>query len=338
MNAHQLEQTGFEIFCEIIDSCLNSFAKEIFIGEFFDALPKKPYCSNELRYGSFIRAKANAIQYRHIQVNHPEWINFITFDVDRAGAVFALEDAGLPRANWTCKTPANAHAHLGFMLALTVCSSSFEHQKPLRYLSAIISAIEEKIEADKNYAHHLTKNPLHPAWQTHIWTDHKYTLEELAANLDLKGHPRKRGIEATGIGRNCELFESAAKWSYREIRQYWSPNYYDRWFEAVLMRCESENSQFLSPLSHSEVKAIAKSIAKWTYKHFTPEGFRRSQASKGAKGGKVSKGGGRPKSFNMDVWLQVQSLKIDGLPNRQIAERLSISASTVSKYLKITSE
>ncbi|MFA0519740.1 replicase, partial [Vibrio sp. 10N.222.55.E8] len=40
------------------------------------------------------------------------------------------------------------------------------------------------------------------------------------------------------------------------------------------------------------------SIANWTYKHFTPQAFRASQAKKGAKGGKVggkiSKGGGRP--------------------------------------------
>jgi len=35
------------------------------------------------------------------------------------------------------------------------------------------------------------------------------------------------------------------------------------------------------------VKAIAKSIANWTYREFTPEKFRQSQAKKGAKGGKA---------------------------------------------------
>ncbi|WP_233426587.1 helix-turn-helix domain-containing protein, partial [Photobacterium carnosum] len=42
---------------------------------------------------------------------------------------------------------------------------------------------------------------------------------------------------------------------------------------------------FTVPLPVSEVKAIAKSIANWTYRHFTPEKFRESQAIKGRKGG-----------------------------------------------------
>ena len=54
---------------------------------------------------------------------------------------------------------------------------------------------------------------------------------------------------------------------------------------------EAINAQFKVPLPVSEVKAIAKSIANWTYKHFTPQAFRASQARKGAKGGKVSTGG-----------------------------------------------
>jgi hypothetical protein len=44
----------------------------------------------------------------------------------------------------------------------------------------------------------------------------------------------------------------------------------------------------------SEVKAIAKSIAKWTMIHFTPQRFSESQAKKGRKGGQKSVGGGRP--------------------------------------------
>ncbi|HIF9093953.1 TPA: hypothetical protein ACX6NR_002927 [Photobacterium damselae] len=48
----------------------------------------------------------------------------------------------------------------------------------------------------------------------------------------------------------------------------------------------------------SEVRSIAKSIAKWTMTHFTPQQFSELQARKGRKGGKIggrkSKGGGRP--------------------------------------------
>ncbi|WP_420912079.1 primase C-terminal domain-containing protein, partial [Acidithiobacillus caldus] len=34
------------------------------------------------------------------------------------------------------------------------------------------------------------------------------------------------------------------------------------------------NGQFQRPLPHSEVKAIAKSFATWTWKQITPQGLR----------------------------------------------------------------
>ena len=37
------------------------------------------------------------------------------------------------------------------------------------------------------------------------------------------------------------------------------------------------------------MKATAKSVATYTHKHFSPEGFRAYQAASGRKGGKVSK-------------------------------------------------
>ncbi|MDF5617548.1 primase C-terminal domain-containing protein, partial [Vibrio parahaemolyticus] len=56
--------------------------------------------------------------------------------------------------------------------------------------------------------------------------------------------------------------------------------------------------QFKQPLSENEVKHTAKSVAKWTHKHFSLSSFSAWQAKQGAKGGKVSKGGGR--KINID--------------------------------------
>ncbi|MCF9892204.1 primase C-terminal domain-containing protein, partial [Vibrio parahaemolyticus] len=83
--------------------------------------------------------------------------------------------------------------------------------------------------------------------------------------------------------------DNTRQWAYRAIREYWAPNYKRKWNAAVYDKVESTNSQFNVPLPMSEVKAIAKSIANWTYREFTPEKFRQSQAKKGAKGGKASK-------------------------------------------------
>ncbi|MCX2499538.1 winged helix-turn-helix transcriptional regulator, partial [Plesiomonas shigelloides] len=60
------------------------------------------------------------------------------------------------------------------------------------------------------------------------------------------------------------------------------------------------------------------------------------QAKQGTKGGKVSKGGGRPKGsfrINDDLLARVLELKSKGLSYRLIAAELNLSLSTVSKYV-----
>ena len=71
----------------------------------------------------------------------------------------------------------------------------------------------------------------------------------------------------------------------------------------------------------------------------SPAGFREEQARRGAKGGKVSKGGGRPtgtRRIDWTLWEAIQCMKADGYPHSTIAADLNISASTVSKYAKIS--
>ncbi|MDD1830038.1 replication initiation protein [Photobacterium sp. ZSDE20] len=257
--------------------------------DLIETLPHKPYCTDELGV-TYIRPKTTAIKKKYLQVNQPKLVTYLIFDIDRQGAVLAWYDNDLPPPRWSSKTPENAHGHLSYRLKVSVCTSDMAHLEPMKYLAAIESAMTEKLKADRGFAGLLTKNPLHSHWQTEIWTEHEYTLDELADYLDLKGHPKK-GIESSGLGRNCELFESASKWAYRAIRDYWAPNYKLMWNEAVYDHVEALNAQFKVPLPVSEVKAIAKSIANWTYRNFTPQAFRASQAKKGAKGGKVSTGG-----------------------------------------------
>jgi hypothetical protein len=253
--------------------------------DLIESLPYKPYCTDELGV-TYIRPKNTAIKKKYLQVNQPKLVTYLIFDIDRQGAVLAWFDNGLPPPCWSSKAPENAYAHLSYRLKVSVCTSDMAHLEPMKYLAAIESAMTEKLQADRGFAGLLTKNPLHSHWQTEIWTEHEYTLDELADYLDLKGHPRK-GVESSGLGRNCELFESTSKWAYRAIREYWSPDYKPMWNRAVYDHVEALNGQFMVPLPVSEVKSISKSIANWTYKHFTPQGFRASQSRRGAKGGKA---------------------------------------------------
>jgi hypothetical protein len=56
---------------------------------------------------------------------------------------------------------------------------------------------------------------------------------------------------------------------------------------AVEQRAFAYNN-FASQLSMSEVRAIAKSVARWTYRNFSHDGFSEHQAVLGRKGGIAS--------------------------------------------------
>ncbi|MEZ9546520.1 MULTISPECIES: replication initiation protein [Vibrio] len=169
--------------------------------DLIETLPHKPYCTDELGV-THIRPKNTAIKKKYLQVNQPELVTYLIFDIDRQGGVLAWYDSDLPTPYWT---------------------SDIAHSEPIRYAAAIESAMIERLKADRGFAGLLTKNPLHPHWQNEFWTEHEYTLDELADYLDLKGYPL-RGSEVSGLGRNCELFDSVRQWSYKAIREFWAPN------------------------------------------------------------------------------------------------------------------
>jgi hypothetical protein len=125
-----------------------------------------------------------------------------------------------------------------------------------------------------------------------VWTEDTYELGYLADFVDIKGFPKKQHLDQ-GLGRNCHVFDTARKWAYSEIRNYWDSGY-TQWQQAVLAHCQSINNGFTESLDHNEIKATAKSISKWTWKNISKSGFSQIQAVRGSKGGKKSKGGGRP--------------------------------------------
>ncbi len=309
--------------------------KNAFIGN----LPLRPYCTDDTSSGLLIRPQATALGYRHIQHNPPPHVASLVFDLDKPDSYHAWQDAGLPAPHWISVNRTNGHSHIGYMLATPVTRTSAARQKPLRYLAAIEHVLAKRLGADLGYAGLITKNPTHSDWLT-VWHQiEPYSLDYLAEfcpDADLAAYSRRGRKEATGLGRNVTVFDNVREWAYKAIRAHWRPNGYDAWLCAVQAACECTNAFGLEqggPLPVSEIKATAKSIARWTWLHFTPSEFRAIQASRGAKGGKLSKGGGRP-SKAAELLPEVLRLKSLGYSNRDIAEDLQISAGSVSNYLR----
>lgn len=259
-------------------------------------LPRKPYCVEHPGEPLKIRTLEHALKFRHIQPN-PDCVRFwMVFDVDRAGAAYAWEDGNLPPPNIVVINPANAHAHLFYGLEIPICTSELAHDAPLRFAAAVEAAYVKALKADVNYVGLIAKNPLHSDWKTWWINSQLYTLHELAEHVQLPSKLPKHSAER-GLGRNCSLFEKLRKWAYQAIR-FHRDGKFEAWREVVLCQAEAINEQFPEPLAFGEVKATAKSVAKWVWTHLTAsniaasdERFSARQAARGKKGGQAK---GRP--------------------------------------------
>ena len=314
--------------------------KSVSQASFLERLPHRPYCTDDPAQGLLIRSQATALAYRHIQHNPPPHVGTLVFDVDRADGYHAWRDANLPAPHWVCVNLRNGHAHLGYQLATPVARTSAAKQKPLCYLAAIEHVLACRLGADMGYAGLITKNPTHSDWWT-VWHPiEPYSLDYLAEfcpDNDLAAYSRRSRKEASGLGRNVTLFDNVREWAYSAVRGYWRPNGYDAWAKAVRAACDSANAFGLEqggPLPPNEIKATAKSIARWVWNRFTPAGFSQVQAHRGAKGGRISKRPTKNGKARADLLPEVIKLKAQGYSNRDIAEDLQISAGSVSNYLR----
>jgi hypothetical protein len=215
------------------------------------------------------------------------------YDIDRNGAALDWSDRNAPPPTIVAQNPDNGHAHLIYGLDVPVRTAPGAKTGPLRYAAAVDCALRALLGADHGYSGLICKNPLHPHWRVVEWEPRLYELGDLDSWLDLNAYAdRRKRLPAYGLGRNCNLFEYLRCWAYRAIRQGWPE--YGRWFEACLVRAEGYDvAEFAGTkagrLPASEVRATAKSVARYTHRHFSPEGFRAYQAASGRKGGKASK-------------------------------------------------
>lgn len=255
--------------------------------------PRRPYCTDDLANGLRIRSLAKALTHPYIQANPPNLRVWALFDIDRPAAALAWEDADLPPPTWTAINRQNGHAHSAWGLEVPVLVDGLgARDAPLRYLCAVESLMAERLQADPGFGGLITKNPAHPLWWTLRGPRLSYSLGELAEWLPgLEKHrPKRRAPDQIGLGRNVALFDRVRHWAYRAIRPYWGTGLqgWNAWLSLCNSRALTYNADFLTPLHGREVWHLARSVAKWTWRNTTAEGFSAWQAAQGRKAGIAS--------------------------------------------------
>lgn len=251
---------------------------------FRERLPVKPYHTDDLRAGLQVRSAERAALARYIQPNGPTHRWWLVYDIDRPGAALDWSERGAPPPSITAMNPANGHAHLIYGLETSVRTAPDAKSAPLRYAAALDCALQRVLDADPAYSGLICKNPLHPHWKVTSWEPRLYTLADLDSWVDLQpAQDRRRRLPDYGLGRNCNLFEQLRQWAYKAIRQGWPD--FGQWLAACTDRALMYNAGFAVPLDHKEVAHTASSVARYTFKNFSPAGFSAWQAAQGRKGG-----------------------------------------------------
>ncbi len=256
-------------------------------------LPHRPLCTDNLQHGLIRRSGMQAIDKPYLQLNPPVLWHWLLFDIDRECAAYAWESANLPPPNWAAINPENGHAHLAYLLSAPVLTTEEGRKHPLRFAAAVEAAMHFALQADPGYSATITKNPLHERWRTLRFHDAGYELSELAEYVDLPKREQPRvEQQRVGLFRNVTLFDELRTWAYDWVLKFKqadaTPEY---WTRALTMQAEVINRKFTAPLSAAEVKAVVRSVAKWVWRTFTDDDFRKIQRARGRRSGEKRRQG-----------------------------------------------
>jgi len=298
---------------------------------FTQELPQRPYCTDAFQDGLKIRDVQQAMTKRYIQHNPPAQVRWVVFDCDYSDSLGRVQDANLPLPNIAAINRANGHSHLFYGLDCAVTRTNAGRVKPLAYLASVEYALCEALKADHGYAGLIAKNPLNDFWLVSELRPALYDLGELADYLTLPPKLPKGG-KVQGLGRNCTLFEQGRKWAYRAVLGYRLSGDQAGFKAGVLSALLSLNS-FPTPLPSREVESIAKSIAKWTWKHYTAkwsdEEFSLVQSNRAKKGKGVSRYRHPPETRSKAL-----KMRSEGATLQEVATALGVTAMTVQRWTK----
>lgn len=254
-------------------------------------LPYYAACTDDFRHGLIHTYRKYALNYKSIEHNAQNSKAWIVLDMDEP---YYYEDAvGLPLPNMVVYNKTNIkkdfdtspgtvgllrrwraeeivyaepmRSHLFFALKTPVHIGENARPKPIEYLRNVEYGLTKAFGADLRYTKYTSKNPFHNAFKTQYLHDYLWELSDFEEWIDIPNFiPYDKVKKAEGgdasLGRNCELFEAARHWAYRQnIVNECS------FREKLLEFCYAYDKKYFYsyPLPDEEIETIADSITRF---------------------------------------------------------------------------
>jgi hypothetical protein len=296
---------------------------------YIQRFPWHAFATDDLTRGLKMYPAERALQKAIVQHNAKHSVGWIVYDIDRPESAELLVDDKIPAPNLAIFNETNGHGHFVYGLEAPVHNYEGASAKALRYLGAVDVAMTHLLGADPGYSKLLSKNPFHDRWTTVVYRHALYDLDELADYLDLKRYQdRRRRLPDVGHGRNCTLFERLRRWAYRERRQPYLSE--EMFLEAVRNHALVLNQDFSPPLPHSEVRATAKSVARWTWRNMSPKDFTNWADARRER----SKFVRQEKALQLRTAIAETARQCPALTQEDIAMMYGVTQQTVSNHLR----
>jgi len=248
--------------------------------------PYAPFCSDNKTVGSQL-PRREAFKRRYIQLNPPCNIKFFVLDIDHEDEAL-WNNTQLPAPNAIIRNKNNKKCHLLFrvddILVKSVKEDVEVRAEPILYANAVYYGLCNKLKADRAAFNNLvSKNPFHPDFNTEFIHSRVYKLKELAefAEPDWSVYQRGEKENPNPDSRHLSLFHKVRHLAYQQVNQYRLGSDLESFYQFVLKECLA-NNRFQGAgfredenLPASSVKAVAKSIATWTWNNYTGTGCNR---------------------------------------------------------------
>jgi len=320
-------------------------------------LPSEMMCSSTLKTGevrTFILEKNKALRYEHIQVNHRNLYSFIVIDDDGLDPTNYL-DLPVAPPNLVVVNPISGHSQKWYFLKEGVTQTRFGSKKAKDYYSTTAFKLTAIYNGDAHYTGFLARNPFSNKHILLCPHSEPYTLDQLndsmrvtADDYDRKNKYKsdafllineycrrnKKLSEASGIGRNCTIFEILRHQAYREWYEYGSEKVFATYLQNEAGKI-NRNRFADDLLPENELKNIANSIARYCFSRrintsSNIKSFVDRQKARGALGGKA-----RSEQYE-DARAKFTALYTQNptLKTKELAELCKVSERTIRSYKK----